>query len=68
MAAPGITEPAAPVVGAEVTNWKIVSPYKIYFRHALNSSIPLTLTYSVSASPRPRCLPRVPNTPLVPLV
>ena len=54
MAAPGITEPAAPVHGAEVTNWKVVSPYKIYFRHALNSSIPLTLTYSVSTLHLPR--------------
>lgn len=56
---------AAPIPGAEMTKWKLVSPYKIYFRHALNSAIPATLVYSVMAGysdarvqfPKPKHIP-----------
>ena len=44
----GEGEKAAPIANAEMTNWKIVSPYRIYFRHALNSAVPMTVLYSVS--------------------
>lgn len=58
-------EKAAPIPGAEMTKWKIVSPYRIYFRHAINSAVPMTLIYSVMngygearlAYPKPKHIP-----------
>lgn len=40
-------EKAAPIHGAEMTKWTLASPYRIYFRHALNNAIPLTVVYSM---------------------
>lgn len=44
-----MAEKAAPIHGAEVTKWTVASPYRIYFRHAMNSAVPLTVVYSFSA-------------------
>lgn len=60
-----MAEKAAPIHGAEMTKWTIGSPYRVYFRHALNSGVAVTLTYSFMAGysearlayPKPKHIP-----------
>lgn len=38
----------APIHGVEITSQKIVSPYRLYFKHALGTALPVTFSYSLS--------------------